>query len=83
MADDQVIETPKSKEEMRHEPHAYVDASGWCAVCGRSEGWKAHDEHVATTVDDSLPDDDDAYTADEPSTDDMTTGPLDFSSVDE
>lgn len=36
-----------AKEEKRNEPHDYVDHNGWCAVCGRSEGWKAHSEKEA------------------------------------
>lgn len=43
MAENEVIdETPKTKDEMRHEPHEFKDNNGWCAVCGRSAGWKAH-----------------------------------------
>lgn len=34
---------PKTKEEMRYEPHEYHDDNtGWCTVCGRSEAWRAH-----------------------------------------
>jgi hypothetical protein len=39
---EEVEEAPKSKEEMRHIPHEYEDNNGWCAGCGRSEGFKAH-----------------------------------------
>jgi hypothetical protein len=44
MADEdvKVEDDPKSKEEMRHIPHEYKDSLGWCAVCGRSEGFKIH-----------------------------------------
>jgi hypothetical protein len=46
MADEKrEIDTPKApptKEEWRGVAHAYVDNNGWCAVCGRSEGWRAH-----------------------------------------
>lgn len=35
-------EAPRSKEEMRYVEHEYEDFNGWCAVCGRSENWKAH-----------------------------------------
>lgn len=55
MADEEAVKTenvaaedsapPKSKKEMRDIPHSYVDANhnnDWCAVCGRSEGWRIH-----------------------------------------
>lgn len=44
MADEVIEKTPKSKDEMRHEPHEFKDNNGWCAVCSRGEGWKAHGE---------------------------------------
>lgn len=43
MADEETVKEPKSKAEMRHEPHGFEDdTTGWCAACGRSEEWKAH-----------------------------------------
>jgi hypothetical protein len=48
MADEdvKVEDDPKSKEEMRHIPHEYKDSLGWCAVCGRSEGFKVHLQEI-------------------------------------
>lgn len=57
-----------TKEEARHVPHTYVDAAGWCAVCGRSEAWKAHAAPAEPAQE--------APPVEAPSEDEKATGPL-------
>jgi hypothetical protein len=35
---------PKEEEKPSAKPHTYQEANGWCAVCGKSEGYKSHME---------------------------------------
>lgn len=58
MADEDVTAPHKTKEEMRYEPHEYVDANhnaDWCAVCGRGELWRAHPVKKIEKVEQKVP----------------------------
>lgn len=46
MADE---EKELTQAEWREESHPYEDHNGWCAKCGRSEGFKAHASNLVTS----------------------------------